>query len=51
MMSIKDKVSRMIALANGGLIRRCHAVEAGILVNDPGIATPYKTQKRRFANK
>ena len=31
MMSIKDKVSRMIALANGELVRRCHAVEAGIL--------------------
>ena len=51
MMSIKDKVSRMIALASGELVRRCHAVEAGILVNEPGIATPYKTKTRRKANK
>lgn len=30
MVSIKDKIAKMIALANGELVRHCHAVEAGI---------------------
>ena len=51
MMSIKDKIDLMIFLASGELVRHCHAVEAGILVNKPGIATPYKPKKRRKANK
>lgn len=34
MVSIKDKIAKMIALANGELVRHCHAVEAGILGED-----------------
>jgi len=34
MVSIKDKITKMIALANGELVRHCHAVEAGILGED-----------------
>ena len=51
MMSIKDKIDLMIFLASGELVRRSHAVEAGILINEPGIATPYKPKKRRKSNK
>ena len=51
MMSIKDKVSRMIALANGELVRHCHAKAAGILVEQPRITTSFKPKKRRKANK
>ncbi len=38
MMSIKDKIERMIALANGELVRHCHAVQAGILVEKPELS-------------
>ena len=51
MMSIKDKIDLMIFLAKGELVRHCHAVEAGILVNKPVIITPYKPKKRRKDNK
>ena len=31
MVSTKDKIAKMIALADGKLVCHCHAVEAGIL--------------------
>jgi hypothetical protein len=34
MVSIKDKIAKMIKIANGELVRHCHAVEAGILGED-----------------
>ncbi len=51
MMSIKEKVELMIFLANGELVRHCHAVEAGILVEKPGVGTISTTKKRRTASK
>lgn len=46
MKSIKDKIALMITLANGELVRHCHAVEAGFLVEKPEITTEFKTKKR-----
>jgi hypothetical protein len=51
MMSIKDKIELMIFLANGELVRHCHAVEAGILVGKPGINTSSTTKRRCTASK
>jgi hypothetical protein len=51
MMSIKEKVELMIFLANGELVRHCHAVEAGILVEKLGVSTSSTTKRRRTANK
>ena len=34
MVSIKDRVTKMIRLADGELVRHCHALEAGLLVGD-----------------
>ena len=44
MASIKNKVAKMIALANGEIVRHCHAVEAGILTEDD---LSYSIRKRR----
>jgi hypothetical protein len=45
MMSIKDKIELMIFLANGEVVRRCHAKAAGILVADEG-TNPYLKAKK-----
>lgn len=34
MVSIKDKIAKMIQIVNGEVVRHCHAVEAGILGED-----------------
>ena len=34
MVSIKDRITKMIRLADGELVRHCHALEAGLLVGD-----------------
>ena len=34
MISIKDKIAKMIALANGELVCHRHAIEAGLFVED-----------------
>jgi hypothetical protein len=34
MVSIKDRITKMIWLADGELVRHCHALEAGLLVGD-----------------
>jgi hypothetical protein len=49
MTSIKDKIAKMIALANGELVRHCHAVEAGIWGNDDKFNSRLK--KRKGASK
>ncbi len=46
MVSIKDKIERMIQLANGELVRRCHAKAAGIFIADEQI-NPYLKKKKR----
>jgi hypothetical protein len=46
MVSIKYKVAQMIFLASGQLARRCHALEAGILVEDIKLNRAVKTNKR-----
>lgn len=45
--SIKDKVARMIALANGELVCHSHAIEAGILVADTKPNPGLKKKKHR----
>lgn len=45
MMSIKDKIELMIFLANGKLVRHCHAKAAGIFVADEG-TNPYLKAKK-----
>lgn len=45
MVSIKDKIIKMIALANGELVRHCHAVEAGICGEDNKFELRQKKRK------
>jgi hypothetical protein len=45
-MSIKDKIDRMIFLANGEVVRRCHAKAAEIFVTDEETNPYLKTKKR-----
>lgn len=45
MTSIKDKIAKMIALANGELVRHCHAVEAGICGEDDKFHSRLKKRK------
>lgn len=47
MPSIKDKIALMIFLANGELVRHCHAKAAGIFVADSKPNPALKTRKRR----
>lgn len=49
MVSIKDKTTKMIALAQGELLRHCHAVEVGILGEDDKFHSRLK--KRQIASK
>lgn len=49
MVSIKDKIARMIALANGELVCHRHAVEAGLFVSDQG--TSHAIEKKLRARK
>ena len=45
MVSIKDKITNMISLANGELVRHCHAVEAGISGEDDKFHSRLKKRK------
>jgi hypothetical protein len=47
MVSIKDRITTMIRLANGELVRHCHALEAGLLVGDikPNLGLKKKTKR------
>lgn len=46
MVSIKDKIERMIQIANGEVVRRCHAKEAGIFIADEQANSYLKKKKR-----
>lgn len=45
MVSIKDKIAKMIILANGELVRHCHAVAAGICGEDNKFDPKLKKRK------
>ncbi len=45
MVSIKDKSAKMVALAQGELVRYCHAVEAGICGEDNEFHSRLKERK------
>jgi hypothetical protein len=47
MVSIKDRVTKMIRLADGELVRHCHALEAGLLVGDikPNLGLKKKSKR------
>ena len=45
MVSIKDKIAKMIKIANGELVRHCHAVEAVILGEDNKFHSTLKRRK------
>ncbi len=47
MVSIKDRITTMIRLADGELVRHCHALEAGLLVGDikPNLGLKKKTKR------
>ena len=47
MVSIKDRVTKMIRLADGELLRHCHALEAGLLVGDikPNLGLKKKSKR------
>lgn len=51
MISIKDKVARMIVLAKGELVCRRHAIEAGIWIEDMKPDLSLKKQKKRSKSK
>lgn len=46
MVSIKDKVERIIYLAQGEVVRRCHARDAGIFIADEHMSSHLKKKKR-----
>ena len=47
MVSIKDRITKMIRLADGELVRHCHALEAGLLVGDikPNLGLKKKSKR------
>lgn len=47
MISIKDKIAKMIALANGELVCHRHAVEAGLFVEDKNTSHLITKKKRK----
>lgn len=51
MISIKDKIAKMIALANGELVCHRHAVEAGLLVEDKNTSHLIAKKKRNRKSK
>lgn len=46
MISIKVKIERMIQIANGEVVRRCHAKQAGIYIADEQVSSYLKKKKR-----
>lgn len=46
MILIKEKIAKMIALANGELVSHRHAVEAGLLVEDKNTSHLIAKKKR-----
>lgn len=51
MISIKNKIAKMIALADGGLVCHRHAVEAGILVEGKGTSHVIKKKSHERKSK
>lgn len=49
MISIKDKIAKMIQVANGELVRHCHVVEAGICAEDNKVES--RPKNRRVSSK
>lgn len=47
MVSIKDRITKMIRLADGEIVRHCHALEAGLLVGDikPNLGLKKKSKR------